>query len=154
MECTRLIVDRYNVIAQTSGGDPDNVLVLTAHTDSVDAVCHSHTPVPFAPRSLAPGTLGPWRSCAKPRSSRRINHLPTESTANFPSSRVLVSTIMALAASASSKSPSSCPNTASTTPFASSGSPPRNSVSSAPSSTLPPSRTPKEPRSASISTST
>ncbi|KAI4185000.1 MAG: hypothetical protein LQ346_006005 [Caloplaca aetnensis] len=27
----------YNVIAQTSGGDPNNVLVLTAHTDSVDA---------------------------------------------------------------------------------------------------------------------
>lgn len=33
------MVDRYNVAAQTSGGDPDNVLVLTAHTDSVDAVC-------------------------------------------------------------------------------------------------------------------
>ncbi|KAL8729062.1 MAG: hypothetical protein Q9166_004979 [cf. Caloplaca sp. 2 TL-2023] len=27
----------YNVIAQTKGGDPNNVLVLTAHTDSVDA---------------------------------------------------------------------------------------------------------------------
>ncbi|KAI4176358.1 MAG: hypothetical protein LQ343_001097 [Gyalolechia ehrenbergii] len=27
----------YNVIAQTSGGDPNNVLVLTAHTDSVEA---------------------------------------------------------------------------------------------------------------------
>ncbi|KAI4187621.1 MAG: hypothetical protein L6R41_002688 [Letrouitia leprolyta] len=27
----------YNVIAQTAGGDPNNVLVLTAHTDSVDA---------------------------------------------------------------------------------------------------------------------
>ncbi|KAL8733536.1 MAG: hypothetical protein Q9181_003535 [Wetmoreana brouardii] len=27
----------YNVIAQTKGGDPDNVLVLTAHTDSVEA---------------------------------------------------------------------------------------------------------------------
>ncbi|KAL8710771.1 MAG: hypothetical protein Q9220_004789, partial [cf. Caloplaca sp. 1 TL-2023] len=27
----------YNVIAQTSGGDSNNVLVLTAHTDSVDA---------------------------------------------------------------------------------------------------------------------
>ncbi|KAL8764865.1 MAG: hypothetical protein Q9209_007849 [Squamulea sp. 1 TL-2023] len=26
----------YNVIAQTKGGDPNNVLVLTAHTDSVD----------------------------------------------------------------------------------------------------------------------
>ena len=34
-----LTYDRYNVIAQTSGGDPNNVLVLTAHTDSVDAVC-------------------------------------------------------------------------------------------------------------------
>ncbi|KAL8652095.1 MAG: hypothetical protein Q9210_002887 [Variospora velana] len=27
----------YNVIAQTKGGDPNNVLVMTAHTDSVDA---------------------------------------------------------------------------------------------------------------------
>lgn len=27
----------YNVIAQTKGGDPNNVLVLTAHTDSVIA---------------------------------------------------------------------------------------------------------------------
>ena len=34
-----LTYDRYNVIAQTKGGDPNNVLVLTAHTDSVDAVC-------------------------------------------------------------------------------------------------------------------
>lgn len=31
-------MSRYNVIAQTKGGDPDNVLVMTAHTDSVDPV--------------------------------------------------------------------------------------------------------------------
>lgn len=35
----------YNVIAQTKGGDPNNVLVLTAHTDSVIAGNSTVTPI-------------------------------------------------------------------------------------------------------------
>ena len=44
----------YNVIAQTKGGDPDNVLVLTAHTDSVNAGrFHPTTRNPFEMPSSA-----------------------------------------------------------------------------------------------------